>query len=229
MGSKLRTAFDHDLGAGRHVKIVGLAFHQFDRRSADCASDVVFAHAFRHRRAADEIQRRLPADRDRDRHFGLAGLLPRCGVLPDMLRPPHQDRDHVLARHHAAIDADIHHAGVMILGDDTAVGENIAAAIGAIPLRRRKIVEVDVVAFDDVLFHRTGGDDLRRDRAGEDGAAKLHQFARMGVGWAAHQHGDAAVARQPAGEHLPAARVLAVIADLVEQQSLAGARPLRQP
>src|ERR1700722_20559263 len=102
------------------------------------------------------------------------------GVPPDVPRAPHQYRDHVLAGHHAAIDADIHHAGCWVLGDDAAISEDVAAAVGAIPLRCRKIVEIDVVAFDDVLFHRTGRNDLRRYRAGEDGAAELDQFAWMG-------------------------------------------------
>ena len=224
-----KIAFDDDLGARRHVKIDRLAFYQFDRRAADGADDVVFAQVLRHRRAADEIERRLPADGDRDRHFVLAGLLPGSGVLPDMLRAPHQDRDHILARHHAAIDADIHDVGGGILGDDAAVGEDVAAAVGAVPLRRREIVEVDVVAFDDVLLHRSGGDDFRRDGVGEHGAAELDQFARMGVGRQAQHHGDAAVARQAAGEHAAATRVLAVVADSVESERRPGAGPLRQP
>ena len=100
-------AFDHDLGAGRHVEIDGLAFDQLDRRAADGADDVVFAHAFRHRRAGDETERRLPADDERDRHFLVAELLPGGDVMADMLRPPDQHRDLVLARDHAAINADI--------------------------------------------------------------------------------------------------------------------------
>ena len=181
----------HDLGARRHVKIDGLAFDQFDRRAADGADHVVFAHPLGHRRAADEAERSLPADRDRDRHFLVALLLPGGDVMADMLRAPHQDRDLVLAADHAAIDADIHHAGVGILGDDAAIGENVAAAVDPIPLRHRKFVEIDIVAFDDVLLDRAGLDDFRRHAAGEHGAADLHQFARMRVGREPEHHGDA--------------------------------------
>ncbi len=149
--------------------------------------------------------------------------------MADMLRPPGQHRDHVLARHHAAIDADIHHIGVRVLGDDAAVSENVAAAVGAVPLRRREIIQIHIVAFDDVLLDRPGVDDFRRDRAGQHGAAELDQFARMSVGRQPEHHGDAPIARQRAGKHLPAAGVLAIVADLVEQQRRPGAGPLGQP
>ena len=139
-------------------------------------------------------------------------------MLADMLRPPGQHRDHVLARYHAAIDADIHDVGVGVLGDDAAVGENVAAAVGAIPLRRREVVEIHIVALDDVLLDWSGLDDFRRDRAGENGAAEFDQLAWMGVGRQPEHHGDAAVARQRAGKDLLAAGVLAIVADLVEQQ-----------
>ena len=82
----------------RHIEIDGLAFDQFDRRAADGAHDVVFAHALGHRRAGAETERRLPADGERDRHLLGAPLLPGGGVMADMLRAPHQDRDVVLAR-----------------------------------------------------------------------------------------------------------------------------------
>ena len=51
----------------------------------------------------------------------------------------------------------------------------------------------------------------------------------MRVGRQPEHHGDAARARQPAGEHLAAAGIGAVIADIVEQQSRPGAGALRQP
>ena len=51
----------------------------------------------------------------------------------------------------------------------------------------------------------------------------------MGVGRQPQHHGDAPVARQRAGKHLPAAGVLAIVADLVEQQRRSGAGALRQP
>ena len=164
VGFDAEIALDHDLGAGRHVKIDGLAFDQLDRRAADGADDIVFANALGHRRAADEVERRLPADRHRDRHFLVTLLLPGGDVMADMLGAPHQDRNRVLAGDHAAIDADIHHAAVGILGDDAAIGENVAAAVGTVPMRHRELIKIDVVAFDDVFLHRTGLDDVRRRR-----------------------------------------------------------------
>ncbi len=151
-------------------------------------------------------------------------------MMTDMLRAPHQDRDPVVARHHAAIDADIHDPGFGILGDAAAIGEEIAPAVEPVPMRRRKLVEIDVRAGEDVLLHRAGGDDLRRDAAGEDGAADLDQLARMGVGRQPQHHCDAPVAQQRGSEDAAAAAVrLVVVLDVVEQQRLAGPGALRQP
>ncbi len=223
-------ALDHDLRCRGDQKIDGLAFDQLDRCAADGAHDVIFAHAFGHRRAAGERERRLPADCDRDRHLRLAAVLPRGEVVPDVLGAPHQDRNLVTARDHAAIDADIHHPGLGILGDAAAIGEEIAPAIEPVPVRHRQLVEIDVLAGDDVFLHRPGCDDLRRDGAGEDGTADLHELPRMGIRRQPHHHGDAAVAVERRAENAPAARFLRVVVlDVVEQHRLAGAGPLRQP
>ena len=209
-------AFDHDLGAGRHVQVDRFAFDQFDRRAADGADHVVFAKPFRHRRAGDKAERWLPADRNRNRHFLVPGLLPRGHVMADMLRAPHQDRNAILAADHAAIDADIHDAADRILGDDAAIGHDVTAAVRSIPLRHRKFVQIDVVAFDDVFLRRTGLDDFRRQALRQNTAAELDQFARMGVGRQTQHHGDAARAGQSAGENLTAPRIGAVVADIAE-------------
>ena len=197
--------------------------------AADRPHHVVFAHALGHRCAAGETERRLPADRDCDRHLVVPGALPGRRVLADMLGLPHQDRNLGLARHHATVDADIHHAGVVVLGDAAAIGEEIAPAVEPVPPRRWKVVEVDVGAGDDVLLHRAGGDDPGGNAAAENVAAHLHEFARMGVGGDAEHHGDAPVARQPAAEHPPAPGIGAIVLDVVEQQRRAVAGALGEP
>src|SRR5262249_29545157 len=146
---ELEITFDHDLGAGRHHQIDGFAFDEVDRGAANGADHVIFAQALGHRRTGDETKRWLPADRHRDRHFIMPGLLPSGDVVADVLCAPHQDRDLVLAADHTAIDADIHHAGAGIFGDDAAIGEDVTAAIAPVPLRHRKFVEIDVADFDD--------------------------------------------------------------------------------
>src|SRR6516162_1674626 len=127
-----------------------------------------------------------------------------------MLRPPHQDRDLVLATDHAAI------------------GEDVAAAVGSIPLRHRKLVKIDVVAFDHVLLHRAGLDHFRRQALREDIAAEPHQLAGMGVWRQAEHHGDAASAREPSGENLPTTGIGAVVTDIAEQERRPGAGALRE-
>src|SRR5205085_7608980 len=130
-------------------------------------------------------------------------------------------------RNHAAVDAYIHHVGGRVLGDHAAVGQEIAAAVDPVPLRHRKLKQVDVLAGDDVLLAGAALDDARRNAAFHDVAADLDELARMGVGGKAHHHGDTAIAAEPAGEHRAAAGgVLVVVLDVVEQQRRAGARAL---
>lgn len=204
-GIELQHAFDDDLGGRRHMQIDGLAFDELDGRASNGAHHVIFAGSRRHRHAAAEIEARLPADHEGDRHLRGALLLPGGDVMTDILRAVHQDGNLVLARHHAAIDADIHHAGVGVFTDAPCIGDEIASAIGAVPMRRRQLIKIDVLAFDDVFFHRAAGNDLGRHGAGENAAADLHQLARMGVGGQTQHHRDAPIARQRTGEDAPAA------------------------
>src|SRR5665647_1348578 len=160
---------------------------------------------------------------------GGAAVPPSGHVMADVLGTPHQDRNGVAARHHAAIDADVHDIGGGILGHDAAIGEDVAPAVEPVPVRDREIIEVDVFAGDDVLFHRPGLDDPGRDAAVEDVAADLHQFARMRIRRKPQHHGDAPVARQAIAEKAPAAAIrLVIILDVVEQQRRAGSSALRQ-
>ncbi len=135
-----------------------------------------------------------------------------------------------MAGDHAAVDTDIHDSGFGILGDAAAVGEEVAAAVEPVPMGRRKLVEIDIRALEDVLLHWSGGDDFGRHAAGEDGAADLDQLARMGVGRQPQHHRDAAVVVERRAEDLPAAaRRRVVVLDVVEDERLAGAGSLRQP
>ena len=229
-GIEPEVALDHDLGRGRHVQVDALAFDEFDRCAADCAHHVVLAHALRHRRSREKVQRRLPADRHRDRHLGAAALLPGGDVVADMLRAPHQDGNAIVAGEHAAVDADVHGSRFRVPGDAAAVGEEVAAPVEPVPMRRGKLVEIDVGAGEDVLLRRPGGDDLGRDRAAQDGAGDLDQLARVAVGRQPQHHGDAAVIIERGAEDAPAAaRRRVVVLDVVEDERLAGAGPLREP
>ncbi|MGA8323108.1 MAG: hypothetical protein WB774_20415, partial [Xanthobacteraceae bacterium] len=61
-----------------------------------------------------------------------------------MLAALHQKkRRGVLLADHAAIHADIHHAGVGILGDDRGEGVNVTAALKIMHLRHREFGLVD--------------------------------------------------------------------------------------
>ena len=150
-------------------------------------------------------------------------------MVADMLRAPHQDGNAIVAGEHAAVDADVHGSRFRVPGDAAAVGEEVAAPVEPVPMRRGKLVEVDVGALEDVLFHGAGGDDFRRDAAVEDSAAELDQIARMGIGRQPQHHGDATIIVQRGAKNSPAAALRRVVVLDVVEECLAGAGPLREP
>src|SRR5207245_9417276 len=115
-------------------------------------------------------ERGLPSDHERDRHFVLAGLLPGGRMMADMLGAPHQHRDTVAARQHAAIDADVHRAGRRLPGHAARIGEDVAPAVEPIPMPHGELVEIDVAAAADILLGRPAGADSRWDTSDEAGA-----------------------------------------------------------
>src|SRR5262249_39647689 len=130
---------------------------------------------------------------------------------------------------HAAIDADVHYSGYGIFGDAASIREEVAPAIEPVPMRGRKFVEIDVWTLEDILLHRTGCDQLGGNAAGEKGAGDLDQLAGVRVGRQSQHHGNAPIAVEPAAEDAPAAALrLVVVLDVLEQQRLAGSRPLRE-
>src|SRR6185312_15007657 len=68
------------------------------------------------------------------------------------------------AMHLDAVGAEIHPVAVGILGDHQAFGADIAAAIGGVPARRRKGLDIDRLALAHDLQHRPVLDHHRRQR-----------------------------------------------------------------
>src|SRR6202022_4172755 len=93
----------------------------------------------------------------------------------------------------------------------------MAARVGAVPMRGRKVVEIDVGTLENVLLHRSGCDELRRDAVGKEGAAELDQLARMRVRRQPQHHRDAAVTIERGAEDAAAAALRPVVVlDVVE-------------
>src|SRR5262249_51194305 len=150
-------------------------------------------------------------------------------VVADMLRSPHQDRYLVGPADHATIDADVHHTGVGIFGDHARISDEIAPAVEPVPVRDREILDIDVLAGDDILLAWTAIDDARGNALLQDGAADLDQLTRVRVGRQAEHHGDAALVVEGRAEYAAAAALrLVVVLDVVEQERTAGAGALRQ-
>lgn len=154
-GARHDLALDHDLGAGGHVQIDGLAAHELDRLAADAAGDLGFADIGRHRRTRDHARYRLGADGDGDRHALAARLVflieGRRGVLRRR-DPPTQP---IGAMHDVAIHAPVHQAGVGILGDVDVPCPDITAAVAAMDRRNGEAQQIHVRAGDDILLART--------------------------------------------------------------------------
>lgn len=64
----------------------------------------------------------------------------------------------------AAVETNVVASGYLVFGDDAAEGVDVAAAVLTVPLRDGELPQIDVVAFDDVLFDRA-----RVDNAWWDG------------------------------------------------------------
>src|SRR4030095_10635420 len=92
-----------------------------------------------------------------------------CRVLQEMLAPvltalDEQERGRVLLPDHAAVDPDVHHAGLRVARDDAREGVDIPPTLEVMPLRDRKLRLIDVLAPDHDVLDRARRDDPRRDR-----------------------------------------------------------------
>ncbi len=134
---------------------------------------------------------------------------------PAVLARRDVEADLFLVLDHHAVGAGVDPFLVGVLGDVVGAGADVAAAVFLVPLRRRELVHVDVVARQNVLQHRAVLDDLVLDRLlglGDVGQA-FGQFQLVHVGREAD--GQAlALAAEEVGQH--AVAVLAA-GDLVEQ------------
>ena len=83
---------------------------------------------------------------------------------------------------HDAVGAAIDPAVVGIAHDVVAAGADIAAAVLRVPLRRREFGDVDGVALHDVLHHRAGVDEFRRDALEHAGVIDAKAFAQLQLG-----------------------------------------------
>lgn len=63
----------------------------------------------------------------------------------------------------APVKADVVASGHLVLSDHPTEGIDVTTTVPTVPLRNRQLVQIDVVAFDDVLFDWTGIDHARRD------------------------------------------------------------------
>src|SRR5262245_6050675 len=138
-------------------------------------------------------------------------------LAPVLAAQNQQRRDRVLAPDHAAIDADVLHAGVRVLGDDAGISVDVAPALQVVPFRHREFEQVDRIALDDVLLDRPGRDPHRRDALAVLFHHVLDDLAVAGALREAQRQRQPLARADAAAEHAPAARIL-VAADVLEQQ-----------
>ena len=175
----LDEALDDDLGIGRDRQAGDRPLDHLDRRAAHAADDLELAHAVGHFAAAHE-----EAHRDRRRStmatgIALAARLVLVAHLAAVLAGRDVDAERLGVVDHDAVGAAIDPALVRIADDVVAAGADIAAAVLAVPLRRREFGDVDGVAGHDVLHHRAGLDEFRRDALQVGGVVDAEAFAQL--------------------------------------------------
>ncbi len=155
-------AFEHDLGACRHLQVRADAFRQLGLAAAQQAGELVFGKIVRHRRHRAEDGGRIAAEHHRDRK-GLAGILQAMVAEIEraaaMGEPAH---DHLVAADHLlAIDAEVLPALGRPARHRQPPGDqrrHIARPAG----HHRQAREVDILAFPDDFLAGCGTDHLRR-------------------------------------------------------------------
>ena len=133
-----------------------------DRRAAHAADDLEFADAVGHFAAAHQEAHRIAATHDHHRH-AFAARFVLVANLATVLAGRDVEAERLLVVDHHAVGAAIDPALVRIAHDVVAAGADVAAAVLRVPLRRRKFGDVDRIAGHDVLHHRAGFDEFRRD------------------------------------------------------------------
>src|SRR5499427_7105566 len=166
--------FEHDLRVRRDRKAGKRPGVNLDRRTLDGAGELVFRLASRQIFKAGDKQRRILAIDDRER-TGLALLPVFLGdddaVPAAMVELP---GDLVSAVHLDAVDRGIDPAAVRVAHDHDRARADEGAAVVAVPDRRRKLGEVDVLAPDRMLQEGRVLDD--------GGCARLERLALLHPG-----------------------------------------------
>src|SRR5262252_9217077 len=143
--------FEHDLGVRRDRKASQRPGMDLDRRTLDGAGELVFRLPRGQIFKAGDEQRRILAIDDRER-TGLA-LLPVLlgddGAVPAGMVELHGDL--VPAVHLNTVDRGIDPAAVRVAHDHDRARADEGAAVVAVPERRGKFGEVDLIASDSVL------------------------------------------------------------------------------
>ncbi len=111
--SVVDVAFEHELGARRHLEIVGTRLDQFDRFAAQEPRERELIQYRRQRRGRGVGQHRIASDRDGNRNF----FTPRIGVRASLLvtLPMHSGLAFVVHLH--AIHADVGPSVARVVGD----------------------------------------------------------------------------------------------------------------
>ena len=210
--------FQHHLGLRRHLHVVGLALDHLHLLLQEPRSDGQLVPAVVRGGGGGEVEHGVVADHESHRHALALGLV-LLVVGPAVARV---EQDAGLARplHLQAVEAQVAVAGVRVLGDHQAGGDERAAVADA-ALVDRQLRDVHLVVLEHALLDRTRGHD-----AGGTGRLRApHEFRHHLVAVDAEgQRRQSHVARR-----LPEATPTGEAVEVFEQQRPLTGLPQKRP
>ena len=182
-------AFHDDLRLGRHQQVAGLALHQLDGVAGQTAGDVVLADVIRQPGDGGVGDGRWHADHHGGRHLLDAALQPHLDVAAHAeARRGGIDADAILGLQHAAVVADVVQFEVRVGAYPVGgggIGGVVEAGCGDRYRQAGQAALLEIIAAQHHLLHRSGVDQLRRDRVGLGvlpAQRNLFRFAHQSLG-----------------------------------------------
>jgi hypothetical protein len=218
--ARQQPALDHDLGAGRHPHLAGLAARHRQRRAMQAAGDGELVEVDRR----DGLRRQRGQRIDADHHGHRQRLARALGRLEERMQVArqHQDAEPVAAVDLNAVDRHVLHPGGRVARDHQAGGDVGAAVVLAVGGNRQQRTDIQrgigAKVVHDLLAGSLAGRDLAPRRGPLAGLAEAAQHLGLRH---AHRLGDPRALRHEARHHrhrMPAG--------LREQHGLPAVEPL---
>ncbi len=177
--------FQHDLRMGGDGEIHGLALNHLTGLAADGTINVILADVGRNPGSSQDKQKRIASD-DGGAGHGFSHLLVFFQHLIRMFSLNELGSDFIFAQQLASVGPQVHPPGFGILGDDEMGRSDITSAVQGEEMGYRKLIEIHIVAHDDILF--AGGVFFVHHLGGNRISAHIHPPAENLRKWGILRH-----------------------------------------